>query len=221
MDDVDRLVGAEDHRHRRPVPLVRLDADHGRRFSQGDHEALRISCRRDREVRHRDVLVDAGAQGPALVHLAVRAQREGAQRSGCLGVPRAQGLGEQCDLGDEEEEEDAPAPVLGESLGDAQGGEGLARAAGHDELAAVRGFQAADDGVQRLPLVGSQVLLAGADRLLRLVKGEAVPVDGGAASRPLGPQPHLVEERGVRGARPRPSRFGRIRPEPRPAGRVG
>lgn len=123
--------------------------------------------------------------------------------------------------GTRKREEDAPAPVLGESLGDAQGGEGLARAAGHDELAAVRGFQAADDGVQRLPLVGSQVLLAGADRLLRLVKGEAVPVDGGAASRPLGPQPHLVEERGVRGARPRPSRFGRIRPEPRRAGRVG
>ena len=64
--------------------------------------------------------------------------------------------------------------VIGLALGDFERGKGLARAAGHDELAAVVVLEAFDDVLKRFLLVGTQLALGDED-LPGLEK--AVPVD--------------------------------------------
>ena len=61
-----------------------------------------------------------------------------------LGGPLLERLREQRDGGNEEEDAGLVAVELREALGEAQRSEGLAGAAGHDELAAVVGLEAGD-----------------------------------------------------------------------------
>ena len=97
----------------------------------------------------------------ALVGLGVGADADGVEGIGGVVAPGHEGLVEQGDGGDEEEDEAFAAGLL---LDQAQGGEGLAGAAGHDELATVV-----------LDVVGG----GGREGLL-LVVAEGLGGDGGA-----------------------------------------
>lgn len=73
---------------------------------------------------------------------------------GFLG-PFGEGLGEEGEARDQEEHSLAGAR---HGLGDLEGGEGLAGAAGHDELAAVGLGQAGGDVLEGVFLVGTKLL---------------------------------------------------------------
>lgn len=66
-----------------------------------------------------------------------------------------------------------------ELLRDLEAGEGLPRAAGHDQLAAVSGFQPLPYALQSLSLVVAQLLLLGENSLP--LRGEDVPVNRAVA----------------------------------------
>ena len=83
--------------------------------------------------------------------LDIRADGEGMERDGAFLGPLGEGLGKQVQAGDEEQH---ALVIPGDFLGDLEAGEGLAGAAGHDELAAVGGFQAGDDLAIGAGLVG-------------------------------------------------------------------
>ena len=88
--------------------------------------------------------------------LDIGADGEGVERDGAFLGPLGEGLGKQVQAGDEEQD----ALVLaGDILGDLEAGKGLAGAAGHDELAAVGGFQAGDDLAAGAGLVRAEFLL--------------------------------------------------------------
>lgn len=97
--------------------------------------------------------------------LVVGADGEALQVEAGLRGPLAQRLGEQRDGGDEEQHAGATAVLLRHLLGEAQRGERLAGAAGHDEFAAVVAVEPGHDAVDRLLLVRA--------RLERLAPGEA------------------------------------------------
>ena len=67
----------------------------------------------------------------------IGADGEGMERGGAFLGPLGEGLGKQVQAGDED-----ALVLVGDFLGDLEAGEGLAGAAGHDELAAVGGFEA-------------------------------------------------------------------------------
>ena len=182
-DDVDRLVGGEDHRHR-------LGRVRGELLGQ----PRAVGRRGVGEVVEGDV---GGVLPPLpLADLGVRADGEGPERN--LGVvgPLAHGLRHQRERGDHEEDGAAPAH---EVLGDAQRGEGLARAAGKDQLAAIGLDEARAHRLQRLALMGTQRLLVrDADLLgprvvapldgarLEVAQPDALRVDDLARQRLLG-----------------------------------
>ena len=168
-DGVDRLVGGEEHRHRgRPV-----DRGGAARQAVGERRSVRGGW--DRQVHHRDVLAQAGALAP-LADLRIRADREGAQRHLRLGTPLHEGLGQQGDGGHEEQH---PAAGAHHGLRNAQGREGLAGSARHDELAPVRRGQSRAHRVQCPLLVLAQALATGANHDLGGLQAEGVPVDRG------------------------------------------
>ena len=91
----------------------------------------------------------------ALVGLGVGADADGVDGDLRVVAPRHEGLVEERDGGDEEEDEALAAGLL---LDEPQGGEGLTRAAGHDELAAVVGGVVRGGGGECLALVVAQGL---------------------------------------------------------------
>jgi len=103
-----------------------------------------------------DVLVDdvlvLGTLAALFPDLGIGADGEGAEREGALLGPLGEGLGKEVQAGDEEEHALARS---GDVLGDFQGGERLAGAAGHDELASVGGFETEQD------IGASSLLVAG------------------------------------------------------------
>ncbi len=117
-----------------------------------------------------DVLVALAALFP---DLGVGADGEAVQGDGALLGPLGEGLGEEVERGDEEENEPVGA---GDLLGDLEAGEGLAGAAGHDELAAVGLLEAEED-------LGLGALLMGAQGLFGLQCGGG----SGLAGLELGP----------------------------------
>ena len=77
-----------------------------------------------------------------LSYLGIRANGEGAEREGALLCPLGEGLGKQVQAGDQEQDTLSRA---GDFLGDLEGGESLAGAASHDELATVGGLESEQD----------------------------------------------------------------------------
>ena len=86
----------------------------------------------------------------ALVGLGIGADADGVERLGGIVAPGHEGLVEEGDGGHKEEDEALAAGLL---LDEAQGGEGLAGAAGHDEFAAVVGGIVGGGGREGLLLV--------------------------------------------------------------------
>ena len=125
-DDINGVVGAEDHAHvRRVVPLSHLRGQAGwlgrGRIAQLVGEGL-------------DAVVVLQA---FLANVAVRTDCKAVQRRGALLGSLCQRLREQGQAGHKEQYALAPA---GQSLGDLQAGERLARATCHDNLTAVGGL---------------------------------------------------------------------------------
>ena len=144
-DDVERMIGGEDDAH--VLGVVALGHFHG--------EALGIGGGGVAEFVGEgldDVLVLVAL----FPDLDIGADGEGMERDGAFLGPLGEGLGKQVQAGDEEED----ALVLaGDFLGDLEAGEGLAGAAGHDELATVGGFEAGGDFALGAGLVRAEFLL--------------------------------------------------------------
>ena len=88
--------------------------------------------------------------------LDIGADGEGVEWNGAFLRPLGEGLGKQVQAGDEEQD----ALVFpGDFLGDFKAGEGLAGAAGHDELATVGGCEAVGDFSFGAGLVGAEFFL--------------------------------------------------------------
>ena len=160
-DDIDGMVGREDDAH--VLGVVALVDFVG--------EALGIGGGRVAQLVGEgfdDVLVLLAL----LSDFGIGADGEGMERRLALLGPLGEGLGKQGEAGDEEEHALALAGVF---LGDLQGGEGLPRAAGHDELATVSGLEAEEGVGNRTRLMLPRLELRLEDRALgRLVFG---PVD--------------------------------------------
>ena len=107
----------------------------------------------------------------ALVGLGVGADADGVEGFGGVVAPGHEGLVEEGDGGDEEEDEALDAGLL---LDEAQGGEGLAGAAGHDEFAAVVRGIVCGGGLEGLLLVVAEGL--GGDGGAGGEAGEGLPV---------------------------------------------
>ena len=136
-DGIDGLVGREDHRH----ALRRLEL-------QGEavlDEPIRRGGRGEAQVADRDVAFLA-------VGLAVGADGQRGDLVLRLLRPDAKALRKERNRRHHEQHR----PAL-QFLGDAERGEGLARAASHDELAAVGGLESLQDVVDCLGLVGEIV----------------------------------------------------------------
>jgi hypothetical protein len=161
-DDVDGLVGREDDGHR--VGLADCLGPAGLEDSD--------VCRRgEGEVDRGDVLVGGFGAGGGL---AIRADGEGGEGHLGLGGPLTEGLRQQADRGDQEEDAATSADEL---LGQPEGREGLAGAARHDQLAAVRGGEAAAYVLDGLRLVRPKLLLVGDRERFGGGPVEGVPVD--------------------------------------------
>ncbi len=92
--------------------------------------------------------------------LDIGADGEGMEWDGAFLGPLGESLGKQVQAGDEKQD----ALVLaGDFLGDLEAGEGLAGAAGHDELAAVGGLEAGGDFAFGAGLVGAEFLFLSED----------------------------------------------------------
>ena len=160
-DAGDGVVGGEDDGRARGGAFLQL----GQPAVLVD-ELLVVGGGGEGEVLHLDVAGVVGRLLLALADAAVGADGEAGERAGGLGGPLAQGLGEQRQRGHKEED----LPGGGECLGDLERGEGLAGAAGHDELPAVGGSAGPEGGdhvVERLLLVGAEGLLRVALEVLR------------------------------------------------------
>ena len=160
LHDAERVVGAEDHRQRVFSGLPERRGDRRRVRGDGDFELL-----------ERGVLVVAPRPGVgADAHVAVgyRALRR----------PLPHRLGEQ---GDRRHEVQHPAAGARHGFRDAQRGEGLAGAAGHDELAAIVVPEAGEHVVERGLLVGPQTEgLAAEGEVFRLAVREVGPIERSA-----------------------------------------
>ena len=158
-DHVHRLVGAENDRQ----PIGRIRRGRPREppgVGRGGYRQV---------VRLRAVTVPA----PDLL---VRADGESADRGRGVGRPLPQRLGDERDRGRGEQH---PPAGSGDLLGDAQRREGLAGAAGHDQLAAVVLLETRERVGEGLSLVRSQLLCGARLQRRRLVLEVGVPVDRG------------------------------------------
>lgn len=135
-----------------------------------------------------------------LADFGVRANRETVQRRFALLSPFGQGLGQQCEAGDKEQNSFVAACDF---FGDLQRCEGLAGAAGHDQLASVFARQAEENALDGFLLMRARFELGLEDRggvrlvfrPVDLAGFEVVQVD--ACDRRL-----LIEERGFGVLRP-------------------
>ena len=185
-DDGERLVGAEDHRHRVRSRLAQRQGNRRRVGGDGDLELL-----------ERGVLVVApGAR--------VRTDADVAVRERLLLGPFAHGLREQRNRRHQIEHPPADA---GDLLRDAQRGEGLARPAGHDQLAAVVLREAGGHVVERGALMRAQAIgFAPEGEVFRFAMDEVRPVE--RAAREIAEAQHgtcrLERCDGLDGVRPPP-----------------
>ena len=183
MDDFNGVIGGKDDAHvPGVVPLGHLFCQplrvRGRRITKFVDEGL------DHIVVRLALLADFG----------VRADRETVQRRFALLSPFGQRLGQQREAGDQEQNSFVAA---GDFFGDLQRGEGLAGAAGHDQLASVFARQAEENALDRFLLMRARIELGLEDRAgirlvfrpVNLAGFEIVQVD--ARDRRL-----LIEERG-------------------------
>lgn len=160
-EDLDGVVGGEDHAH--VAGIVALLHLGGEAFGVGGGGIA--------EFVHEggDHVFVAFA---LFADFVVGADGEGVEGGGTFLGPFGEGLGEEGEAGDEKDDAFAGS---GEFFGDFEGGEGFASAAGHDEFAAVGGFEAAEDGVFGGGLVGTEGFLCFEDG--RGAGLEAGPVD--------------------------------------------
>ena len=183
-DDGQRLVGAEDRGHRaRP------------RLAQRQGDRLRVGGDGDLEFVERGVLVVAPGAG-------VRTDADVAVRDRLLRRPFAHRLREQRDRRHQIEH---PSADAGDRLGDAQRREGLAGAAGHDQLAAVVRPEAGHYVVERGALMRAQAVgFAAEGQVLGPEAGEVGPVDGagGEIAEPQHRARRLQVADGLDGVRP-------------------
>ena len=124
MHGVDALIGGEDHREAAPAAGAAERFGHGPRAGGGGYGEV------EQALPH-VVLVGVGG----VCRARVGADADGCQRLAGGGEPAAERLADEGDAG--RQEEDGPAAVATERLRQEEAGEGLARAAGHDEGAAV------------------------------------------------------------------------------------
>ena len=172
-----RVLRAPDHVHR----LVGAEHDGqpvGRRGSRGLGESGRIGGRGDRQV------VCAGADVVALANLRVGADGKRADRRLGVSGPLAQRLRHERDRRCGEQHATARP---GDLLGGAQRGEGLAGAAGHDQLAAVVLLEAGAHVVQGALLVRAHFLAR------QLLKGRGLVLQVGVPVDRRGFEPEQVE----------------------------
>nr|VFK13229.1 MAG: hypothetical protein BECKLPF1236A_GA0070988_100844 [Candidatus Kentron sp. LPFa]VFK24465.1 MAG: hypothetical protein BECKLPF1236C_GA0070990_1001316 [Candidatus Kentron sp. LPFa] len=101
------------------------------------------------------VVVFVGVSRALLADFAIGADREAVERGLALLGPFGEGLGEE---GEAQHQEEHPLAGTRHGLGDIEGGEGLAGAAGHSELAAVGLAQAGGDVLEGVFLVGTKLL---------------------------------------------------------------
>lgn len=150
-DDIQAVVGGEDDAHvRGVVPFGDFEGEAPR--IRGGGVAQLVGEGLD------DVLI---APAALFAHLGIGADGEAVQGDGALLGPLGEGLGEQVQGGHEEEDELVFPRLL---LGDLQGSEGLAGAAGHDELPPVRGLEAEADLGPGRGLMRAELLLGLEDR---------------------------------------------------------
>ena len=144
-----RLIGGKDDRHPAVCVVVGLD------LAQLAEDVLYIGRCGQRQVN------DAGQVAvfvfcPFLGNFGVRADADSVDRLVRVGGPLAQRLAQQRDGGYQEQDK---ALTTGFMFGDAQGIEGLARPARHDELAPLRLFEMRVGAIQGFLLVRAQHLL--------------------------------------------------------------
>ncbi len=149
-DDIERMIGGEDDAH-----VVRVVA-----LFHFLREALGIGGGGVAELVG-EGLDDVFILVALFPDLGIRADCEGVERDVAFLGPLGEGLGKQVQAGYEEEHE---LVFPGDFLGDLEAGEGLARAAGHDELATVGGLQSGDDFALGAGLVRAEILLFLEDR---------------------------------------------------------
>ena len=172
LDEAERMVGAEHGGHRARA----LGAE-------GAGNLRRIGGDGDFELLQPRVLALASAPGAF-----VGTHADVAVRKGALRGPFAHRLREQRDRGHEIER--APADA-GDGLGNAQRDVGLARAARHDELAAVVLREAREGVVERLLLVRARgEFRAAPGEVFRAAADEVGPAEG--AAREVAGAQHLT-----------------------------
>ena len=160
-DHLYRLVGGKHHRH-----LVR-----GLRLRIGG-ELGRIGGGRVSEIMDIDI-ADVVAALVAFADLRIGAHRKRPQRRRGVERPFAHRLAHQRQRWHEEQNELAGT---GEVFRDLEAGEGLARAARHNELAAIRRRESAAHRIERIALVRTHFLLGREHDLI--VSEVGPPVDG-------------------------------------------
>ena len=158
-NDIDRLVGGEDHCAARIAFGPR-----GHHLTQ----ALGVGRGREGQIVDRDVFA-------VLAHLGIRTHGKRPDLIGGLRRPLLQRLGQQRNGGHQEQHQAVGRRFL---LHDLERGEGLTRAAGHDQLAALVGLEAFGHGLQRRLLVLEGLLLGAQHHLVRLGQGELGPIHG-------------------------------------------
>ncbi len=144
-DDIDGMVGGEDDGH---VPgVVAFPHLVGEALGIGGSGVLQLVG---------EGLDDVLVLGTFFPDLGIGADGEGAERDGAFLRPLGEGLRKEVQAGDEEEDALAGA---GDVLGNLERGEGFPGAAGHDELAAVGGFETFGNAAFGAGLVGTQLFL--------------------------------------------------------------
>ena len=169
---LDGVVGREDHRH--PLGALRARLPRQGPGVGGRREGQLMALQLDR------VAAD-------LAHLRVGAHREGPDRLLGLVGPSGDRLRHQRQGGHHQQR---PAACARHALGDEQAGKGLPRAAGHDQLAPVRGLQALEHVLHGLVLVGPGAHLPAMADMARA--DELGPFDGACLQ---GVQPDVLHRR--------------------------